>query len=65
MSKRSCPECGSFVYATDQNCAEVPTTYCCNPDCNWFADPTIEELNGIGYSQEQYQVALETFNEEK
>jgi hypothetical protein len=64
MSFRQCPDCGSLTFTTDQNCAVVPTTYCQNPDCNWYGDPTAAELQAIGYTKEQYDIALATYQEE-
>ncbi len=44
---RVCPECSSPVYVTDQNCAQIPATYCENMDCGWYGEPTTEELDSM------------------
>lgn len=44
---RRCPDCSSLIFVTDQNCAQIPTAYCNDPDCDWFGEPTSNELDAM------------------
>ncbi len=39
-----CPVCGGATDCHAENCIEVLTVYCNNPDCDWLGEPTSDEM---------------------